>query len=113
MTAVPVTGDDRVGLPLPRDREWTVDDLETLPGDGLQYELFDGRSFQPDVLVVGRDRTADTKTFHPTSRWNRSTAGTATWRGRSAPRWSGWRGRARSTCARPRSRRVSVPVRRG
>jgi Uma2 family endonuclease len=46
MTVVPVTKDDRPGLPLPHDREWTVDDLETLPDDGLQYELFDG------VLVV-------------------------------------------------------------
>jgi Uma2 family endonuclease len=46
MTVVPVTKDDRPGLPLPHDREWTVDDLETLPDDGLQYELFDR------VLVV-------------------------------------------------------------
>jgi Uma2 family endonuclease len=46
MTVVPVTEDGRLGLPLPHDREWTVDDLETLPDDGLQYELFDG------VLVV-------------------------------------------------------------
>ncbi|CAN5598434.1 Uma2 family endonuclease [soil metagenome] len=27
---------------LPRDREWTVDDLALLPDDGLQYELVDG-----------------------------------------------------------------------
>jgi hypothetical protein len=28
---------------MPRDsREWTVDDLESLPDDGLQYELLDG-----------------------------------------------------------------------
>ena len=27
---------------LPRDREWTVDDLRHLPDDGLQYELADG-----------------------------------------------------------------------
>ncbi len=29
-------------LVLPRDREWTVDDLRHLPDDGLQYELADG-----------------------------------------------------------------------
>ena len=27
---------------LPRSGEWTVDDLATLPDDGLQYELLDG-----------------------------------------------------------------------
>jgi Uma2 family endonuclease len=27
---------------MPRDREWTVDDLESLPDDGLRYELIDG-----------------------------------------------------------------------
>ena len=27
---------------LPRDHEWTVDDLRHLPDDGLQYELADG-----------------------------------------------------------------------
>lgn len=27
---------------LPRSHEWTVDDLEHLPDDGLQYELIDG-----------------------------------------------------------------------
>lgn len=27
---------------MPRDHEWTVDDLDALPDDGLQYELFDG-----------------------------------------------------------------------
>jgi Uma2 family endonuclease len=45
MTVVPVTDDEdeRAWLaPLPHDREWTVDDLENLPDDGLQYELFDG-----------------------------------------------------------------------
>lgn len=31
---------------MPLDREWTVDDLDNLPDNGLQYELFDG------VLVV-------------------------------------------------------------
>lgn len=40
-------GDHNVSpLLLPHDREWTVDDLDHLPDDGLQYELFDG------VLVV-------------------------------------------------------------
>jgi Uma2 family endonuclease len=29
-------------LVLPRDRDWTVDDLRALPDDGLQYELADG-----------------------------------------------------------------------
>jgi len=33
MTAMPV---------MPRDGEWTVEDLEFLPDDGLQYELIDG-----------------------------------------------------------------------
>ena len=27
---------------LPRDHDWTVEDLRTLPDDGLQYELADG-----------------------------------------------------------------------
>jgi Uma2 family endonuclease len=30
---------------MPRDREWTVDDLESLPDDGLRYELIDGMLF--------------------------------------------------------------------
>jgi Uma2 family endonuclease len=30
---------------MPRDREWTVDDLESLPDDGLRYELVDGMLF--------------------------------------------------------------------
>lgn len=29
-------------LALPRDRDWTVDNLRALPDDGLQYELADG-----------------------------------------------------------------------
>jgi Uma2 family endonuclease len=33
-------------LVMPSDDTWTVDDLDRLPDDGLQYELFDG------VLVV-------------------------------------------------------------
>jgi Uma2 family endonuclease len=36
----------REGSLVPPLGEWTVDDLENLPDDGLQYELFDG------VLVV-------------------------------------------------------------
>lgn len=33
----------RMSLAMPRDREWTVDDLALLPDDdGLQYELVDG-----------------------------------------------------------------------
>jgi Uma2 family endonuclease len=42
VTVMPREGD----FWMPRDHEWTVDDLEDLPDDGLQYELFDG------VLVV-------------------------------------------------------------
>ena len=30
---------------MPRGREWTVDDLESLPDDGLRYELIDGMLF--------------------------------------------------------------------
>jgi Uma2 family endonuclease len=30
---------------MPRGREWTVDDLESLPDDGLRYELIDGILF--------------------------------------------------------------------
>lgn len=44
MAAMPVTSNERTWLP--NDREWTVDDLDALPDDGFQYELFDG------VLVV-------------------------------------------------------------
>src|SRR6266571_9202833 len=44
MTAMPVRCDERAWLP--HGREWTVDDLDALPDDGFQYELFDG------VLVV-------------------------------------------------------------
>jgi Uma2 family endonuclease len=33
---------------MPRGREWTVDDLEPLPDDGLRYELIDG------MLIVTR-----------------------------------------------------------
>src|SRR5438034_6591152 len=44
MTVVPVTEDERPWMPV--GREWTVDDLDALPDDGLRYELFDG------VLVV-------------------------------------------------------------
>lgn len=29
---------------MPREGEWTVDDLDVLPEDGLQYELVDGCS---------------------------------------------------------------------
>src|SRR5690349_9010982 len=45
---------------MPREYEWTVDDLDGLPNDGLQYELLDGIllvSPAPVVthqLVVGR-----------------------------------------------------------
>jgi len=46
MTAVTVMPHDEARAWLPRDHDWTVDDLEHLPDDGLQYELFDG------VLVV-------------------------------------------------------------
>ena len=108
MTAMPVRNDERAWLP--HDREWTVDDLDALPDDGFQYELFDGvlvvspapiprhqrallgmavllrdacppelevfvapldfqpnrvRSFQPDVLVVRRDRIGEKNIQHP------------------------------------------------
>jgi Uma2 family endonuclease len=33
---------------MPRATDWTVDDLEQLPDDGLQYELLDG------ILLVTR-----------------------------------------------------------
>jgi Uma2 family endonuclease len=45
MSAVTV-GDEGPLTLLPEFGEWTVDDLEKLPDDGRQYELFDG------VLVV-------------------------------------------------------------
>src|SRR5258708_20924551 len=44
MSAVTVEHDKPPLLPMFGD--WTVDDLDTLPDDGLRYELFDG------VLVV-------------------------------------------------------------
>ncbi len=31
---------------MPREGDWTVDDIDLLPDDGLQYELIDG------ILVV-------------------------------------------------------------
>ena len=37
MTAMPVTEHEFEGLPLPRGRDWTVDDLELLPDDGLRF----------------------------------------------------------------------------
>jgi Uma2 family endonuclease len=45
---------------MPRDREWTVGDLESLPDDGLRYELIDGilfvtpaPTFSHQVAVIG------------------------------------------------------------
>jgi Uma2 family endonuclease len=40
MSVVMETPDDQSWLP--HDHDWTVDDLELLPDDGLQYELVDG-----------------------------------------------------------------------
>ena len=45
-------------LVLPRDREWTVDDLAGLPDDGLQYELADGM-----LLVTPAPRPAHQRTL--------------------------------------------------
>jgi len=45
---------------MPRDREWTVEDLESLPDDGFRYELIDGTllvtpapTFSHQASVVG------------------------------------------------------------
>lgn len=46
MAVMAIAYDEQVEPLLPRTGEWTVDDLDGLPDDGLQYELFDG------VLVV-------------------------------------------------------------
>jgi len=46
MQAVQVSSEDRRRGWLAHKPEWTVDDLDAIPDDGLQRELFDG------VLVV-------------------------------------------------------------
>lgn len=36
-------GSTRVTMPvMPREGDWTVEDLDLIPDDGLQYELADG-----------------------------------------------------------------------
>src|SRR5262249_12733200 len=51
----------RYPAPLPLGNGWTVDDLESLPDDGLRYELIDGMlfvtpapTFSHQVAVIGR-----------------------------------------------------------
>src|SRR5881394_3770964 len=110
MQAVQVSSEDRRRGWLAHKPEWTVDDLDAIPDDGLQRELFDGvlvvspapipvhqtvilgmavllrdacppdlqvfvapldfrpshkRSFQPDLLVVRRDRVGPKNIVHP------------------------------------------------
>jgi Uma2 family endonuclease len=38
---------------MPRGRDWTVDDLEALPDDGLRYELIDGMLFVTPAPTPG------------------------------------------------------------
>jgi hypothetical protein len=40
--AEPATTERKIGWPAHVDGEWTVEMLETLPDDGLRYELIDG-----------------------------------------------------------------------
>src|SRR6476646_7973580 len=50
MTAMPV---------MPHEvRDWTVDDLDLLPDDGLQYELLDGMLLVTPAPIVGHQRAA-------------------------------------------------------
>jgi Uma2 family endonuclease len=44
------------GLPLPLRREWTVADLESLPDDGLRYELLDGLLLVTPAPVLAHQR---------------------------------------------------------
>lgn len=41
---------------MPHATEWTVDDLDQLPDDGLQYELIDGVLIVTPAPVVGHQR---------------------------------------------------------
>jgi Uma2 family endonuclease len=43
---------------LPLDREWTVDDLESLPEDGLRYELVDGGLLVSPSPIPAHQRAA-------------------------------------------------------
>lgn len=44
---------------MPRgSRDWTVDDLDLLPDDGLQYELLDGLLLVTPAPVMGHQRAA-------------------------------------------------------
>lgn len=43
---------------MPRTSEWTVDDLDRLPGDGLQYELLDGLLLVTPAPVPDHQRFA-------------------------------------------------------
>ena len=50
MTALPV---------MPHEvRDWTVDDLDLVPDDGLQYELLDGMLLVTPAPIVGHQRAA-------------------------------------------------------
>jgi Uma2 family endonuclease len=49
MSAMPV---------MPHAHDWTIDDLEHLPDDGLQYELLDGVLLVTPAPVVGHQRFA-------------------------------------------------------
>jgi Uma2 family endonuclease len=41
---------------MPRERDWTVDDLDALPDDGLQYELLDGLLLVTPAPIVVHQR---------------------------------------------------------
>ena len=42
---------------MPREsRDWTVDDLDLLPDDGLQYELLDGLLLVPPAPIPVHQR---------------------------------------------------------
>lgn len=43
---------------MPREPEWTVDDLDRLPDDGLQYELLDGLLLVSPAPVASHQRAA-------------------------------------------------------
>jgi Uma2 family endonuclease len=44
---------------MPREsRDWTVDDIDLLPDDGLQYELLDGLLLVTPAPVMGHQRAA-------------------------------------------------------
>jgi len=43
---------------MPHDYDWTVDDLDRLPDDGLQYELLDGLLLVTPAPIFGHQRVA-------------------------------------------------------